>query len=586
MKGYNLNRLKRKIDKLLTRDNGSQLVWLLAATLLVILVAIAVVRLVFDDDSMVWQDVIGAFIDSGYSLEAGPHYLFRLLLAILSTFLFSALLISVFTNLFDNVREAVANGERRYKLCHHVVVFGSSRHALDIAERLAAQGRKVVVASAQVPATQQDIYFFHGKQDDEQHVRSTCPEKADAIYIVGDAGANDTLNLTTLNLLKRLTAHADHPIHCFLTLHERTSTEVYQRLKQKTAEEHPMLQVDMVDEYEYEAEQLLVDSPFLPVLHPGDNRRAHFIVLGCGEIVMAMAHELAHICHYPSYAQSGKRTVITLIGEGMTHALHCQLAARPALFALSHYRLTTAEGVTEHQPEGNDFLDVEWHFVDADDQSPVARSVMEDSVAEDGAEVRVVVCREDVGAGTESVMHLPSRVREKATIALYAASEAILAQQAVATGLYGDITLFGPADSRHYDPLYEKRLQGGQWVNGIYSQCSDAASAAAAWSTISEADKCSSIYCACALPLRFKCFGPDADGNAVYEAEHRRWMMSELLMGWQPGAKTDKKQFIHADIVPFDRLPADEQEKDKRIIDAYFALAQSPSGGVTKEKCL
>ena len=150
MKGYQLNRLKRKVDKLLTRDNGSQLAWLLAATLLVILVAIAIVKLVFNDDSMVWQDVIGAFIDSGYSLEAGPHYVFRLVLAILSTFLFSALLISVFTNLFDNVREAVANGERRYKLSHHVVVFGSGRHALAIAERLAAQGKKVVVATAQM----------------------------------------------------------------------------------------------------------------------------------------------------------------------------------------------------------------------------------------------------------------------------------------------------------------------------------------------------------------------------------------------------------------------------------------------------
>lgn len=572
MKGYQLNRLKRKVDKLLTRDNGSQLAWLLAATLLVILVAIAIVKLVFNDDSMVWQDVIGAFIDSGYSLEAGPHYVFRLVLAILSTFLFSALLISVFTNLFDNVREAVANGERRYKLSHHVVVFGSGRHALAIAEQLAAQGKKVVVATAQMLDVTQDIYFFHGEQDDEAHVRSTCPDKADCIYIVGDDPADDALNLTTLSLLKQLTADASHPIHCFITLHERTSTEVYQRLKRGTAAEYPMLQVDMVDEYEYEAEQLLVNTPFLPILVDGDDRRAHFIVLGSGQMAVAMAHELAHICHYPSYARKGLRTVITLIGEGMTHCLHSQMAARPSLFALSHYRLTTAEGTTVHLPEGEDFLDVEWHFVDAGDQSPIARQVMADSVAGDDAEVRVIVCHEDIGAGTESLLHLPDCVRAKASIALYATRDAVLARQAISTGLYGDVTLFGSADS-HYDLLYNERLLGGQWVNGFYSGVSDQAAAEAAWRTISEADKCSSIYCACALPLRVACFGKDGATRAVYEAEHRRWVMSELLMGWKPGEKTDKSRYVHADIVPFDKLPVAEQEKDKRIIDAYFSQA-------------
>lgn len=57
------------------------------------------------------------------------------------------------------------------------------------------------------------------------------------------------------------------------------------------------------------------------------------------------------------------------------------------------------------------------------------------------------------------------------------------------------------------------------------------------------------------------------DRRPVYEAEHRRWLVSELIMGYAPGPKTDKANFIHADIVPFDALPPSEQEKDKTLID-------------------
>ena len=86
--------------------------------------------------------------------------------------------------------------------------------------------------------------------------------------------------------------------------------------------------------------------------------------------------------------------------------------------------------------------------------------------------------------------------------------------------------------------------------------------------TISEADKYSSIFCANAMPLRRQCFDLNGDRRPIYEAEHRRWMMSELIMGFAPAPQTDKKRFLHADIVPFDDLTKEEQDKDKILIDA------------------
>ena len=67
--------------------------------------------------------------------------------------------------------------------------------------------------------------------------------------------------------------------------------------------------------------------------------------------------------------------------------------------------------------------------------------------------------------------------------------------------------------------------------------------------------------------LRKRCYDLDGDRTSIYEAEHRRWMMSVLLMGYSAGKTTDKKYFVHNDIVPFDELTVEEKNKDKILID-------------------
>ena len=68
--------------------------------------------------------------------------------------------------------------------------------------------------------------------------------------------------------------------------------------------------------------------------------------------------------------------------------------------------------------------------------------------------------------------------------------------------------------------------------------------------------------------LRQLCYNLQGERLPIYEAEHRRWMMSVLLMGYQYGETTDRKKYIHADIIPFKELPPSEQDKDKILIDA------------------
>ncbi|MCQ2118347.1 MAG: hypothetical protein MJY84_00325 [Bacteroidales bacterium] len=568
---------KRKLDRLLAKDSGKQLGWLFTITLLIIFTAILTVRLFFDDGDFSWEDVVAVFLDPGYALEAGPHYWFRIILAVLSTLVFSALLISVFTNIFDNISESVKNGERRYRLKGHVIVIGEGGSVPVVVQTLLDKGKTVVVLSENDPELGSEAYYYHGSQTDEEDILSTRPYDAECIYLTGNSSDpnHDALNLRTLAILKGAVPATDRKIPCFLSIREQEVKEVFQYMKNASESGGcgSGLLVNIIDEFEYYAEQLLVGTDYLPVITSSEDKAARFVIFGSGQVAVSTAVEIAHICHYPSFTRYGRRTVITMIDPDITECRQSMLAAHPTLFEMSHHASISGDGVrTEHVPApDNDFQDIEWEFVEAGHNGSVPRDIIVSSAKDESTELRILVCIEDSHQAVECTLHLPEYARETSRTALYLNDSDDVIQLALSTGMYGDITIFGLANKAITDPLMENRLKLGQRVNFIYNKAyvtPPADSPEDAWYTISEADKCSSIFCACALPLRTKCFDIESDQLSVYEAEHRRWMMSALLMGYKPGPVKDKKRFIHPDIVPFESLPEEEKDKDKILIDA------------------
>lgn len=155
--------LKRKIDLLLAKSNGAQLMWLLGLSVASLAIAIVVAQWVFDDGTIVWQDVVAVFLDPGCFGGAGAHDWFRLILALLSVFLFSALLVSVFTNLFENIREAAQVGERRYALRGHVLILGHCAQLPVMVRALNTQGRTVVVVDEERPEVDANFIFYKAR---------------------------------------------------------------------------------------------------------------------------------------------------------------------------------------------------------------------------------------------------------------------------------------------------------------------------------------------------------------------------------------------------------------------------------------
>ena len=564
--------IRRNIDKILADGNGRQLLWLFVLTVLCIVGAIAIATFIFDDDVLSWQDVVGLFLDPGVfgSFADKGHDIFRLALALLSVFLFSALLVSVFTNVFENISSSVREGNRRYSLKKHILILGGGHLLEGLINQFRDAKQTIVVMSPSRPQIDSNFIYYRGRIDDYEQLKSACVASADTIYIIGedDELAHDAMNLHCMDMVKELCKDSCEDIHCYITLKEQASSEVFQYLKQN--ETGHLLLVDVINDYEYAAEQLLVNTDFLPVIRQGDDKTSHIIILGIGSVAQAVAYTAAHISHYPT----GKKTKITFIAEGMRKWMDDLVIARPGLFDLSVFTYISDKGEIEtHMPEESkgDYIDVEWEFVDSYESSALSKKSLCDAVMDCTESVTIYVCHEDAKRATSSVLHMPKVVYDKAyNIAVYLTSSTDIIDRANQSGMYGNITIFG-GESCNRRASLTQRSKYGKRVNFIYDKAygnPPSKDEEEAWYKIPEAHKYSSIYCANAMFLRLKCFDMNGDRRPIYEAEHRRWMMSVLLMGYAAGDVTDKKRFIHADIVPFDALSKDEQEKDKILIDA------------------
>jgi hypothetical protein len=61
--------------------------------------------------------------------------------------------------------------------------------------------------------------------------------------------------------------------------------------------------------------------------------------------------------------------------------------------------------------------------------------------------------------------------------------------------------------------------------------------------------------------------------NAPYSALHDKWLAGALLDGWRHGAAINRAEKLHPKLIPFSKLPADEQRRDMVfavIVDALL----------------
>ena len=562
-----VNRFRRSFERTLSQGRGMQLLWLLALILVVILLFWGIVVWVYRDNSLQWQDLLALFLDPGCFEGAGAHDIFRLIASLTGMFLFSALLISVVSNMFENIADSFKNGHSRYHHRDHVLILGGGHQLFSMITALLEEDcrykkNQIVVLTLQnVDELRTRLFsFFNGKRgrelekrltlyygerDNENHLRTKdLARNASAIYIIGEDGEvdHDSLSLRCCRSLRTICAGEGENIPCYLVLQDSASMDVYRFVKNAESSEDSRLKVDVVDANEYTAEQVLVsvhhgsypvidyqainrsgDGSFevVPGISGDSDRHVHVVVAGLTQMGRAMAFTTAHICHFPNFKDGKNRTVITFVDTDMEAKMSRFVSSMDNLFRLSHYRyLSVAEDGTVQareyapDPDYGDFLDIEWEFVDADICSVGMSRLLKTWAADDKQALSLMFCLDKQEENTFASLHLPGDIYQKGCpIFVHQQDYGDILRNAQLTRHFGNLHIFGMASDIQDDPLYLRRSMNGQEVNFIYDQayvdpCHKTATEA--WYTISEAHKLSSIYCANALPIRARSFGMEA----------------------------------------------------------------------------
>lgn len=543
-----------------------------------------------------WQEVTALLLDPGCFGGEGHHDVFRLVIALAGCFTFSALLVSVFSNVMDNLSDDWHKGNVRYRCHGHIVVLGAHGHLLSMlreADRL-PDGDIVIMTSGDVEELRgkiamqgldkkvvDRIILYNGQRDTERDVRSVCPREAKMVYVLGedDEKNHDSLSLRCLELLRNECAAMTGKLQVCVLLTDYTTMEVISRHTANSREDN--LRVDFVNAHEYQAERFFAYSDFLPAIKRDERRTLNLVVMGISDMTRAIVSTVANVAHYPNFAVCGGRTRINVVAENMEEWASDLIASYEGLFRLSRWTLKDSNGrvVVSHVPDeaDGDFLDIEWCFVDG-----TATGNVLDGLIGETENSRVVVCEEDDEKSLRTLLHLPARFHDVKKV-VYQGQSADLLRLVRQTGKYGMITSFGTGVGEE-DALFLNRMGRGKVVNRFYDRqynTPPAKDADTAWYNIPEAHKLSSIYCAMALPLRLECVSPDYDVMAICEIEHRRWMMSCLLMGYMPFTllesgrvradkqrfKEEKRHYRHADIAPFDSLDDFEKRKDLLFVE-------------------
>lgn len=596
--------LRQRFDKLLSEGQGRQLMWLILVTLFVFFILLMVSNYL---GGMTWQEVLGLFMDPGNFSKPGEHDMFRVVIVLTGVVLFSALLISVFTNVFDNISKSYRRGERRYHLKDHILILGSSKILKEILFAIKKtdcfSGKRILImTTADVMELRQglemiiadkkfcnEILYYHSNRDSYRNLVEACPESASMIYIIGEDNeiSHDAVSLLCLRYLEKICVKSCRVIQCYLLVNMHSTLELYQRISLDCSSK---LCVEIINRSDYVAEIFLINTDFLPIVKVGDkDKYLHVIINGYTSMGRAFASMVAQMGHFPNFT-SNTRTKITFIDKNMREGMGNYVANHQNLFDLCHYKYVSRDKSEEFYPkeEYGDFLDVEWEFIDGTMSSLFVRKRIQQGIESNREKTAILICHDDDATNIATSLHLPQIVYDKKVhVGVYQNEYSQIIAEATSTEKFANLYFLGDG-MKYDDAMFLLRSAKGKRVNRLYDMeygNPPAESEEDAWMRLSHAHKMSSIASANSIPIKLRCLGyslplekikiSDEQIETLSELEHRRWMITMLFLGYSAAKKEERqdrskfnllkeKKYVHLDIAPYEELPH-EQEKDMLI---------------------
>lgn len=343
---------------------------------------------------------------------------------------------------------------------------------------------------------------------------------------------------------------------------------------------------------------LIWHSPEKNIANPKmGNRQVHFVVLGMTQMGTALVRELLRLAH-PS--GKGTKLLITMVDENAYEEMHFFIGRTKELFKLCHYSYYDYNNLDmekeikpkiEETPK-NDFLDVEFEFIQCDVAHPHLTEQLLKWSADENQLLTLVICTNDSPKNMATVMYLPP--------------EMFCGENAVPTWVYqeGDDSVRQLLDHEHYpevhpfsfadhavastanSPIYEWDRE----VVKYYEEHYKTDKVAEQWENKSQDKRWSSLYSIRSIGIKLHAVGildatryiDESKKKLIDYYEHNRWVVERLTMG---SRQTDSKQ--HEEVIEeLQKLLTQysdwkTNEKSRKEIEKHRTVFNDLKNGVT-----
>lgn len=307
---------------------------------------------------------------------------------------------------------------------------------------------------------QKRVIIYSGERTSENEIKELHIETAEEVYILGEDSSSDgietyhdTMNMESLRLINKEAESVarfqesdtgDNRLVCRMMFEYQTSFNLFQTtdINDKKINFRPF------NYYEMWAQKVLVcqnleepadKSLYIPLegyegIKSDDNSFVHLVIVGMSRMGIAMAIEAAHLAHYPNFETKRKRTRITFIDSNMKQERHQFMERFKDMFLLARRRdvinfcensalynndlypwispLTDPNSTSPYRGDylGDDFIDIEWEFINGSVEHPAIQRYLVDASADDEAKLTIAICLPDNNRAIAAATYLSDKV--------------------------------------------------------------------------------------------------------------------------------------------------------------------------------
>lgn len=386
-------------------------------------------------------------------------------------------------------------------------------------------------------------------------------------------------------------------------------------------------------------------------INEDSTQSVHLIIVGMNQMGVALALQTALLVHLPNYTSHGRRTTITFIDYNAHKEAEFLMSRYSALFELCRYRFISAEndqieyseeelydfwnpeddhkwndplknGRFSHIRENDEnFMDVQWEFVEGNVASNKIRCYLS-ALTNDkkNRTCTIAVCFNNPQQSIATALYLPETVLRKALQILVYQQNSMDMIHMVATSekewkRYEKLKPFGMIEGCYMGGTFDNIL--AKFANLLYTDESKVLKpgdslddtwlyrAERLWEELGIVDKLANIDLVDSFPMKLRSVGISIDEamnkqfpfkkmDAMIDAEHRRWLMERLTMGYRPVTVDElndilnkdsiknklyykNKSRAHLNICPLGKIkewdePTFRKNQDKRILDMLTTM--------------